>query len=209
MPGKTAIASLCGLAAGVAITTASSRRQRGGIGELLLTLAEHALPSAALMLVGLAVAKRWLSAHHDRNRLDITSIADARRRLADEYTAQMRAFATREQELASTAESQRAPLASLAQRLDEAGGLLKTEQLARTQLQNDFDELAAEHNELVLSVMQERANRFAHHKALAPSGRTAAAQGVTQPIHLRPRGVVPVTLPRREHTRAADVGDAR
>ncbi|MFC8790545.1 hypothetical protein [Streptomyces cinereoruber] len=211
MPAKTAIASLCGLIGGITITTLAPRESRNAIGEVLLDISGHAIPALVITMVALAVMKKWFTAHHERTRSDLAAIAEARIGLATDSANCLRTLAEREQQLAAASESQRVLITNMAERLEEANRRLETERFARTQLKTQFDDLAAEHKALVISVMQERANLFARRPA--SGARLMDTDEGVVPIRLRPRDEASPSKPHHEHVYTehpcAELGDAR
>lgn len=168
MPGKTAGAAVAGLVTGAVVAIAAtddiSASDAPGMLRLVLLLF---FPVAIVTLVAMLVTRRWLATNEERRRRDIEVLAEQRRLLHEDFNR-------RSQELAEQArrerasESERESYRRLVVRLDETLSALQQEQHERKQLQEDYDELAAEYTGLVMGTMQELADKFTKRQAPRP-----------------------------------------
>lgn len=214
MTGKTTIAALSGMAVGVALTLATTDGLGdNAVGGVTLLISVRLFPMVAVTVIAMVALKRWMNGHEARNRQELTDLTEARRRLEEEHGSRLRELATREAALNRSASTWDTILVGLARRLDEAESAYQDERYVRGELQQDYDELAADHNQLIQQVIQERADAFNRRTApvsadptTRPSGKPPCGSPLSL-IRLRSRGQSP--LPQHEHSRAAEgVGDA-
>lgn len=197
MPGRTTIAAVSGLAAGITLTVAAvDRLSAQDLPELLLWTAVRFFPLAMVMIIALEAARRWITARGEQYRADIEALAEHRRQLAEEVAA-------RSQQWADEFERRSAALREREERLNRHS-LTKQEQhdvlmaqlaearAARAEavreleeLRADFDVLADQHNALILGEVDERAGQFRPRRSPRPGGgrerRRERGVGATDP----------------------------
>lgn len=206
MPGRTTVAALCGLGAGITLTIATVEAYRPDhVGSVLLFTAARLLPMIGVTVVGLAVLRRWLDAHEWRTEQRLTSAAQLRQQYTAEYTRRLRILEAREAQLNRSAEAARGQLSSLAQRLDEALAARAQEQRKVLQLQEEYDLLARDWNQLVVETYRDRYALF--NRGSSSRSSTEAPRGTAaKPTWLRTK--LPQPHQHNEHSRAMHGGDA-
>ncbi|MCY0947999.1 hypothetical protein [Streptomyces sp. H27-S2] len=164
-----------------------------------------------LAVIALALAKKWINAHEARTQGQLNDMAELRRQLDEDHGRRLLEIQAREERLNRFSDAHNSQLVSLAQRLDEALAGQQTERHLRAVLQTEFDQLAAEHNALIMEVLRERAAAFTRSNGRPSSSSTSGSAGSPTP-HGPARLRTPLTAipqPHNEHTHAGEgVGDA-
>ena len=205
MPRSTAIASASGLTAGIAITVAAADGiPAGSISALALLAVLHVGAPACITFIGMVVMRRWNTSHEESIRQELTELADQRRCWEADYARRAAELSAREDRLNRVSDDGQAQLSSLAKRLDETLAALTEERQSRAQLQQEFDELAADHNAVIQDTLRERAEIFARRSwtaaAVLPGASTIPSPAAPE------RRPEPRRLPehRPEHGRPAE-----
>ncbi|WP_405759546.1 hypothetical protein OG234_13625 [Streptomyces sp. NBC_01420] len=199
MPGRTTIASVCGLVAGAAGTIATTGdTPADGPRTTIARIIFWILAMACVTVIAMMRVRKWMTAQDLRNRAALTQIAEERAALTQVTTARIADLDAREARLEQQTDRTNRQLLNLAGRLDEA--LTTTNDLRRrlTALQEDYDDLAADHTRVVRETMEERAARFTRPSLPSPSAPFSTTDSPARPYLDTKAGQAPVTrLPVR------------
>ncbi|MFD5788669.1 hypothetical protein ACFWH1_18850 [Streptomyces sp. NPDC127037] len=211
MPAATiTIASLSGLAAGIACTIAAVHGIDTGTFEgIVLLTAVRLFPAICITLVSMTAFRAWIARHETRTRAEYTNLAEQRAKFSEECQRRTAELDAREQRIMRMAESASVQFMCLTDRLNEALHSLMLSRRELAELQAEYDELATDHNQVIRETLQERANTFSRRgRASGPRPPLPARAGrspAPPPVRLR----LPMyQLPdQSRHDRAAeDVG---
>ena len=161
MPGRTAIAAVSGVAAGMTLTVAAvDGITTDSLSGLLLLTAVRFFPTVVVTIVALAALRRWINAHEERNRREIEAMAEYRRQMASEFERRSRELADHEERLNRHSALNQEQYRILVDQLRDARRERDAMAGERDRLQEDFDVLAAEYNGMVLGEVDERSAQF-------------------------------------------------
>lgn len=209
MPAKLTLASLSGLAAGIACTVASVHGvDTGTLEGIVLLTAVRLFPAISIMLISMALFRRWMARHDARTRAEYAALAEERRQYSEEYQQRSAELYAREQRLSKMTEDSSWQLMNVTNRLSETLLSLTASRREIAQLQTDYDELARDHNQVIREALQERADVFSRRRPVQPRHTpTAQAKNSSTPQPARRR--LPMyqlpDQPRRDRA-AEDVG---
>ncbi|MGX1301435.1 hypothetical protein RKD35_002923 [Streptomyces albogriseolus] len=219
MPGRATIASVSGLATGVAATVAvTGHGPESDAGGVVLMMAAWLAAMVCVSVVSMATLRKWINAHDDRTRTTAQQVAMERTTFIEASERRGRELHEREERLNKRAEQVSAYVVGIARRLDEA--LTRTAHLERqlAEVAKAYEELAEDHNRLIRETLQERTDRF-ERRMVPPAARKqaapcapAAARTAESPVrtytdpHGGHRPVAPIPL-RRLPSPAAHLSD--
>lgn len=209
MPARTTIASLSGLAAGIACTVVAVHGiDTSTLEGILLLTAVRLFPSICVALISMAAVRRWMVRHETRTRAEYAALAEERQQYGEEYQRRSAELYAREQRLSQMSENASWQMMNLTNRLSETLIALTASRREMAALEKEYDELARDHNQVIRESLQERANVFS---------RRRPAQSRPMPAPLPGPQVTPLSrlhvpmyqLPDQpQHDRAAeDVGE--
>ncbi|MFD9422191.1 MULTISPECIES: DUF4200 domain-containing protein [unclassified Streptomyces] len=202
MPGKTTIASLCGVAVGITFALSTDAIPTDGSKAVIIQAFTRLAPLLCVTTIVLAAMRRWTTSYDHKSRKLFQELADERDKFRDECRLRAAKLDAREQRINRTAESDGRQLRSSAARLTEALRSLAEEREKNDRLKASYDELAADYNLVVIQAMQDRANRFRRsvdtlrsagpvpYSALRVSPDTVVEPKIPLPIRLRRRSAV-------------------
>jgi hypothetical protein len=207
MPRKTALAALSGLGAGVACTIAAvDGIDTGAAHGIILLTAVRLFPAICVTLVALAALRHWIIRHEERSRRDMEALAARRRHFEEECQRRTSELNAREERINRTAEESGAQFMRLARRLDETLVVLTHVRREHSDLRNSYNELAADHNRLIMETLQERQNMFARGTGKRPASRPATppktVASPNPPVPVRIRGHIRQLPDQPRHDRA-------
>lgn len=154
-PQQTAMAAVGGATGGTTIGLSVADDSLGhDMGVVLL-------PIACVTIVAMHTFRRWLKTHDEQTRRAYDELAQRRLRLDEEHANRLRQLTKREAEFARESATRRTHVAGMARHLGEILIALGKERHARATLQEEYDELADDFNQLVQETMQDRTDRFA------------------------------------------------
>lgn len=206
MPVRTTIASLSGLAAGIACTLAAldGIDTNTAKGVILLT-AVRLFPTICITLVAMMVLRRWMQGNEIRTRREYAELAERRQQFAEDIQERNAEISAREQRIMKMGEDASAQFMSLTNRLNEALSTLTLTRRELAELERDYNELAREHNEVVRESLQQRMDMFSR-RARASPAKAPHPGAPAVPIPLRTRGMARLPEQPRHDRAAEDVG---
>ncbi|WP_327594607.1 hypothetical protein [Streptomyces chartreusis] len=205
MPGRATIASVSGLATGVAATVAiTGQGPESDAGGVVLMMAVWLAAMVCVTGVAMAALRKWINAHDDRTRSAAQQVAIERTTFIEASERRGRELYEREERLNKRAEQISAYVMVIARRLDEA--LTRNTHLERqlTEVTQAYEELAGDHNRLIRETLQERTDRF-ERRLVPPTTRRTAAPCAPAAARPAESPVRPYTDPHSGHHPVAPI----
>jgi uncharacterized membrane protein len=166
MPGRATIASVSGLAAGVAATVVvTGQGPDSGAGSVILMMTVWLAAMICVTVVAMATLRGWLNAHDERARQMAQQVATERTAFIEASATRARELNEREERLNKREEKVSSYVMGIARRLDQALTHNSHLEEALTAMRKQYEELALDHNKLVRETLQERADRFTRRTA--------------------------------------------
>ncbi|MEU6628342.1 hypothetical protein ABZ905_08620 [Streptomyces parvus] len=200
MPGKTTIASLSGVAVGIAFALSTDAIPTDGARAVMIQAFTRLFPLICVTIIVLAAMRRWTISHDHKSRKLFQELAEERSKFHQECKLRTAKLDAREQRINRTAESDGRQLRSSAARLTEALRSLAEERARTESLKAEYDDLAADYNLVVVEVMRDRAARFRRPSVetlrLATPVSYSALRVSPEPIE-EPKIPLPIRMRRR------------
>lgn len=200
MPGKTMIASLCGVAVGIAVAMSADAIPTGGAAAVAVRVFTRFFPLLCVTLIVLGAMRRWTASYDHKSRKLFQALADERTKFREECRLRAAKLDAREQRINRTAESDGHQLRSSAARLTEALRSLADEREKYASLEMHYNELVDDYNQVVLEAMQDRSDRFRRPAVTlrSPGGLPYSALRVSPELASEPSKIpLPIRLRRR------------